>query len=63
MQAAAISQIDSDDDLEFEDSSDDEPQEPAHEWQSVDRTEKRERSQGQNFTTNKTNAHKHKQQI
>jgi len=47
MQAAATSQIDSDDDLEFEKSSDKETQVPAHEWQSVGQTKKRKRSQSQ----------------
>jgi hypothetical protein len=46
-QAAITSQIESDDDLELEESSDKETQESVHEWQSVDKTKKRKRKLSQ----------------
>jgi hypothetical protein len=46
-QAAITSQIESIDNIELEESSDKETQEPVHEWQSVDKTKKRKRELSQ----------------
>jgi len=46
-QAIATTQCESDEDLEFEEYSDKETQEPVYEWQSVDKTKKRERELNQ----------------
>jgi hypothetical protein len=42
-QAIVITQSESDEELELEEYSDKETQEPVHEWQSVDKTKKRKR--------------------
>jgi hypothetical protein len=45
--AAFTSQIESDDNLELEENSNKETQEPVHEWQSVDKTKKSKRELNQ----------------